>query len=56
MSKTVIPNNIKSLCYFSFNILETTLSKQKPTMKFPVDFENVSCPLFVTWKIGKDED
>ena len=56
MSKTVIPNDIKSLCYFSFNILETALSKQKLTMKFPAEFENVSCPLFVTWKIGKNED
>lgn len=45
----------KSLLSYCFDVLINHL-KKLPEPAFPSDVENESYPLFVTWKIGKNED
>lgn len=52
-----VPNDISPLCYYTFEVLEDHLNKkEKEQPVFPSQFKNIDCPLFVTWKIGKDKD
>nr|CAB3221460.1 uncharacterized protein CG5902 [Phallusia mammillata] len=50
VQKSTIVNN--EMCYFCFDVLLCHLQNSDPP-KSP-HFTNQSCPLFVTWKIGKD--
>lgn len=54
-SKLKIPKDLTPLCYYCFEMLDSFLSK-KTEPAFPSEFKGISCPLFVTWKIGKEED
>lgn len=56
VDKSNISKDIKLLCYYCFDYLKSTLSKTKCTFPFPNEFKNTECPLFVTWKKGKDFD
>ena len=55
-SKKPISNNISILCKYCFHVLESSLNSKEPSVEFPKEFKGVNCPLFVTWKKGKDED
>ena len=49
-------DSIKRLCAICFDTLQSSLKNTKPTFSFPEELKDKNCPLFVTWKIGKDED
>lgn len=54
--KKKIPKDLKSLCVYCFHVLESSLNDKETTMEFPKEFKNITCPLFVTWTIGKEQD
>jgi uncharacterized protein (TIGR00296 family) len=50
-----INDDVSLLCKYCFRVLENHLNKTEAPI-FPFQFKNINCPLFVTWKIGEDED
>jgi len=57
MEKSIIPKDLTPLCLFCFDTLGSYLFKKEAKFSFPSEFENISCPLFVTWTINnKIED
>merc|ERR1712038_685290 len=42
------------MCYFCFDVLYCHLYNLQPPQQ-PTTFSNAEFPLFVTWKIGKDQ-
>ena len=56
VDKVKIPNEISPLCHLCFDVLKSYLFKTQRTVEFPVEFKGISCPLFVTWTIGAEEE
>jgi len=44
----------QEMCYFCFDVLYCHLYNLQPPQE-PTSFSNAECPLFVTWKIGRDQ-
>jgi uncharacterized protein (TIGR00296 family) len=49
-------DDYKHLCVYAFEIVTSTLNKNKIELKIPDKFNNKQYPLFVTWSIGKEKN
>lgn len=56
VDKQIIPKDLTILCYICFDTLSAKLFKHIPKITFPKEFELISCPLFVTWTIGNEDN